>query len=131
VGAAEAVAVVDLLEDEEEVVDLLGGVGGGQLDAEAGLLARHHRVGGEGDVDAAVEQVAADAVQVGRVGDGQLDQGRPEVLVVATPSLSRCSSRVRVRCHSWALSSSPRRWLTSRPARAVASEATGTGPEYT
>src|SRR5918993_5660356 len=60
VGAAEAVAVVDLLEDEEEVVDLLGGVGGGQLDAEAGLLAGDRRVGGEGDVDAAVEQVAAD-----------------------------------------------------------------------
>ena len=59
----------------QEVVDLLGGVGGGQLDAEAGLLAGDHRVGGEGHVDAAVEQLAADRVQVGRVGHGQLDQG--------------------------------------------------------
>jgi hypothetical protein len=41
---AEAETVVDLLEDLDEVVDLVGGVGGGQLDAEAGLLAGHHWV---------------------------------------------------------------------------------------
>lgn len=43
VGAAEAEAVVDLLEHGQQVVDLLHGVGGGELDPEADLLAGHHR----------------------------------------------------------------------------------------
>jgi hypothetical protein len=44
------------------VVDLLGGVGRGQLDPEANLLAGDDRVGSEGHVDTAVEQVAADGM---------------------------------------------------------------------
>src|SRR4029450_5790418 len=48
VGAAEAEAVV-------------------HLDAEARLLAQDHRVGGQGHVDAAFEQVPPDGVQLRRV----------------------------------------------------------------
>jgi hypothetical protein len=45
VGAAEAEAVVELAEDGQQGVDLVRGVGGGELDPEADLLAGHHRVG--------------------------------------------------------------------------------------
>src|SRR5215218_32515 len=131
VGAAEAEPVVDLLEDGQQVVDLVGGVGRGQLDAEAGLLAGDHRVRGQGHVDAPVEQVPADRVQVGGVGQGQLDQGEAGDIAGGHPSLSRWSSSSLVRWWSWARRLSPRRRLTSRPSRAVASEATGTGPPYT
>jgi len=62
------------LEDLQEVIDLGDGVGGGQLDAEAGLLTGDDRVRGERHVDAAVEWVAADRVEIGCVRQGQLDQ---------------------------------------------------------
>jgi hypothetical protein len=74
VGAADAEAAVDLLEHVQQVVDLLEGVGRGELDPEADLRARHHRVGGHGDVDPPVEQVPSDGVHVRRVGQGQLGQ---------------------------------------------------------
>jgi hypothetical protein len=45
VGAAEAEAVVELLEDDQEVVELAGGVGRGELEPEADLVAGDHRVG--------------------------------------------------------------------------------------
>ena len=63
-GAAEAEAVVDLLEHGQEMVDLLGGVGRGELDPEPDLVARHHGIGGQRHVDATVEQVAPDGVKV-------------------------------------------------------------------
>jgi hypothetical protein len=75
VGAAEAEAVVDLLEDDQQVVELVAGVGRGELDPEPDLIARHHRVWGHGHIDAAVEQVPADGMLVLRVGQGQLDEG--------------------------------------------------------
>jgi hypothetical protein len=74
VRAAEPEPVVDLLEDVQQMVDLLGGVGGGQLDADAGFLAGDHRVGGEGHVDAAAVGVVH--VQQGVVLAGQGGEGR-------------------------------------------------------
>ena len=43
VGAAEAEAVVDLLQHRQQQLQLLGGVGRGDLDAEADLAAGDHR----------------------------------------------------------------------------------------
>src|SRR3954466_9452927 len=56
--------------------------------------------------------------------------GKPERFGVATPR--PCSvSRIRaVMAWRWPRRASPRRSLTSKPARTVASEATGDGPEY-
>jgi len=70
VGAAEAEAVVDLLQHGQQVVDLLGGVDRGQVDPEADRVPRHHRIGGQGHVDAPVEQVTPDGVEVLGVGQG-------------------------------------------------------------
>src|SRR4051794_41936185 len=56
--------------------------------------------------------------------------GKPERFGVATPR--PCSvSRIRaVMAWRWPRRASPRRSLTSKPARTVASDATGDGPEY-
>src|SRR5919197_984139 len=56
--------------------------------------------------------------------------GKPEVFGVWAPRRSRHSSTVAVLRHSEARIFSPRSSFTCRPARVVASEATGEGPEY-
>src|SRR5215218_9389916 len=100
----------------------LSGVGAAEAEPVVDLLEDGQQV---------VDQVPADRVQVGGVGQGQLDQGEAGDIAGGHPSLSRWSSSSLVRWWSWARRLSPRRRLTSRPSRAVASEATGTGPPYT
>src|SRR5437762_461764 len=59
-SAAELAALGQFLEGSDQAVDLVGGVGSGQLDAESDLVLGNQRVGGERDVDAALEEQAAD-----------------------------------------------------------------------
>src|SRR3954468_144496 len=56
--------------------------------------------------------------------------GNPEQLGVGPRSRSSASSTVAVFRHRSARISSPRRSFTSSPARTVASDAIGEGPEY-
>src|SRR3990170_5367837 len=66
--------LVQLAEHAAERVDLLVVVGGRDLDPEADLVLRDEWVRGHGDVDPAVEEVAAHRVDVPVVGEGDLDQ---------------------------------------------------------
>src|SRR5271166_2123544 len=63
----------ELGEDVVQVIDLLVGVGGGDLYPEADLLPWHERVCGEGHVDAAVEEELAHQIDIAAVGEGKLD----------------------------------------------------------
>ena len=66
-------AVVDLGEHRAEVLDLVVGVRGGHLDPEPDLVLGDEGVRGERHVDAAVEEVAADGVDVLVAGERHLD----------------------------------------------------------
>src|SRR6266511_1454612 len=55
VAGAQRDGVGELVEDGEQLGDLLVGVGGGELQAEADLVAGHTGVEGEGGVDAVVQ----------------------------------------------------------------------------
>ena len=122
-------AFVDLAEDLAQPVDLLVGVRGGDLDAEADLVLRHERIGRHRDVDPAGEEVAADRVDVLVIREGDLDE-RVAGLVrrVDVELVSRSST---VGSSDGGRAGSGRRAPRSLQARdRVASEATGEGPEY-
>ncbi len=63
-GGAQRDRVGQQVQDGQQLGDLLIGGGGGELQAEADLLAGHARVEGQGGVDAVVQQEAAGPWQV-------------------------------------------------------------------
>jgi hypothetical protein len=65
--------VRDLLEDAYQPADLLIGVGGRDLNAEANLALGHEGISGHRHVDTFVEQKAPDCIDVGVVGERDLD----------------------------------------------------------
>ena len=102
----------ELLERGEQRVDLLVGVGGGQLHAEADLVLRDQRVGGERDVDAALEEEAADRVDLLVVAQRDLDDRQPGAVGRVDVQALEAVERLRVRRSSSSRSASPRCSLT-------------------
>src|SRR5215207_5735600 len=72
-AAAQLPARAELLEGGDQGVDLVVRVHRRELDAKAGLILRHERVGGERHVHATVEEHAADGVDPPVVVEGHLD----------------------------------------------------------
>src|SRR6266542_66727 len=72
-GGAKREGRGQLVEDGEQLVDLVVGVGGGDLQAEADLVAGHTRIERQRRVDAVVEQELAHPVEVVGVGERDLD----------------------------------------------------------
>ena len=70
-------ALADLAEHLAQQLDLVVWVRRGDLDTEARLILRDQGVGRHRHVDAAVEQVAADDVDVVVVRQGDLDEREP------------------------------------------------------
>src|SRR5712691_1786316 len=65
----------EALQRQDQARDLLVGVRRGELEPKPDLMLRNERVDGHGRVDALVEQVAADLVDVVRAQERDLDDG--------------------------------------------------------
>src|SRR6266545_5903850 len=130
VAGAQRDRVGQQVQDGQQLGDLLVGVGGGELQAEADLLPGHTRVERQGGVDAVVQQEAAGPWQIVGVLKRHLEDREAGGGRVVAPSLSRWSRTRRVLAYRMARSSSPRMSLICRPTSALASDAIGDGPEY-
>ena len=129
--ATELTALDQLLDRRDQTVDLVVGVGSGQLDPEADLVLGDERVCGERDVDAALEQEAADVVDAVVVAQRDLDDRQARaVRRLDVEPVERVEHAGGEPVEARVRSASPRRSLTSKPASTVASDATGDGPEY-